>query len=186
MRQLEYYFGMRPLGAVAVVLSTALLYVAFAGLLRWYGQRLFASASSFAVAIATVLGAVVGRATLGRTPTLGGGVLALGTLFVIGTVVGQVRRSRPTPESRHRAVAVMVDGEIDRDALRSRRVDELTVWTALRSAGVRDPAEVALVVLEATGQLSVIRAGDPIHPAMLTGVRHADAVRERVGVPPGS
>ena len=186
MRQLEYYFGMRPLGAVAVVASTALLYLAFAGLLRWYGQRLFASASSFAVAIATVLGAVVGRATLGPTPTLAGGLLALGTLFVIGTIVGRIRRSRPTPDSRHRAIAVMVNGEIDRDALRSRRVDEVTVWSALRSAGVRNPAEVALVILEATGQLAVIRAGEPIHPTMLTGVRYADTLRERVAVLPGS
>ena len=183
MRQLEYYFGMRPLGAAAVVVSTTLLYLAFTGILRWYGQRLFASASSFAVAIATVLGAVVGRATLGRTPTLGGGLLALGTLFLVATLVGRVRRSRTTSEGRHRAVAVLVDGEVDREALRRCRIGEPTLWSALRSAGVRSPDEVALAVLEANGQLSVIRAGEPVHPALLTGVRYADAVRQRVGGP---
>ena len=43
------------------------------------------------------------------------------------------------------------------------------LWSALRSAGVRDPAEVALVVLEQNGTFSILRAGEHIHPAALTG-----------------
>lgn len=181
MSDLNYYVGIHWLGAVAVVVSTVLLYFAFAAIIGWSGQRLFASPSSFDLAIVTVLGAIVGRAILGQVPTLSGGLLALATLFTLEALTGRVRRSDAVRNrQRHRATAVMVAGRVDRQAMRRHHVDEAGLWSALRSAGVRDPHEVALVVLEQTGRFSVLRRGEPVHPAALTGVRHADDVRHQL------
>ncbi|MEZ5184462.1 MAG: DUF421 domain-containing protein [Candidatus Nanopelagicales bacterium] len=181
MEILNYYLGIHPIGALAIVLSTVLLYFSFALLLRWYGQRMYASPSSLDLAVVTVLGAIVGRAILGRVPTLAGGLLALAVLFGLEAIVGRVRRTEAVrTRGRHRAVAVMVDGRIDRTEMHRHHLDDNVLWSALRGAGVRNPADAALVVLEQNGRFSVLRAGEPIHPAALTGVRHANELRARL------
>lgn len=178
MDDLGYYLGIDPLGALATVIATVLLYLSFAALLRWWGQRIFASPSSFDLAVVTVLGAIVGRAILGMTPTLSGAVIAIGTLIACEYAVGRVRRTARRGLRRHRAVAVMVAGRVDREVLRRYDVDDVSLWSALRSAGLSDPHRAALVVLESTGRFSVLVG--LVHEAALTGVRHADVVRERL------
>lgn len=176
---LVYYLGLDPLAALAVVLSTTVLYYVFVLLLVRTGQRLQASGTSLELAVIAVLGAVVGRALLGPTPTLSGGLLALATLFVLERLSGRVGRSA-TRVIRRRAVAVVVAGQPDRAVLRLLGVDDAALWAALRGVGVRSLSEVVLVVVERSGKWSVLRAGDPVHPAALTGVRDATTVRERL------
>lgn len=183
MNGIGYYLGMEPLGAVAIVLSTCLLYAAFAFILEHFGQRLYASPSSFELAVVAVLGAIVGRAILGQVPTLSGGLLALVTLFLLEQLAGRVRRSeRMRSRQRHRAVAVMVNGSVDRAQLHQRGLDETLLWSALRRAGVGHPSQVTLAVLERDGSISVLRSDLQVHPAALTGVRHATELRSRIGM----
>ena len=107
MGDFGYYLGIHPLGALATVIATVLLYFSFAAMLRWWGQRIFASPSSFDLAVVTVLGAIVGRAILGMTPTLSGALIALTTLLVCEYAVGRVRRTARRGLRRNRAVAVI-------------------------------------------------------------------------------
>lgn len=181
MDDLGHYLGMHPLGALAIVISTVVMYSAFALLLSRFGQRMYASPSSLDLAVVTVLGAIVGRAILGQVPTLSGGLLALATLFLLETIGGRVRRiERLKARQRHRATAVMVNGRIDRAELRKHGLDETALWSALRQGGIVHPDQVALVVLERGGRLSVMRAGQPVHPAVLTGVRRASEIRAQL------
>lgn len=181
MDDITFYLGMHPVGALAIVVSTILLYVAFATYLNHAGQRLYASPSSLDLAIVTVIGAIVGRAILGEVPTLSGGLLALGTLFALETIGGRVRRSdRMQSRRRHRAVAVMVAGQVDRRELHGLGLDEAVLWSALRGAGIASPREVALVVVEQDGGFTVLRRGQEVHPAALTGVRHSGELLERL------
>ncbi len=184
--RLQFYLGITLFGALAIVISTVVLYLCFAAILNRWGQRLFASPSSLDLAVVTVLGAIVGRSILGKVPTLTGGVLALATLIGIEAVTGRVGHTlRRSEQGHHRAVAVMVHGKVERTVLRHYRVDETAVWAALRAAGVRHPHEAALVVLEANGRFSVTRRGEAIHPALLSGVRGATELRERLALDPG-
>jgi uncharacterized membrane protein YcaP (DUF421 family) len=180
MSDLGYYLGIHPLGALATVIATVLLYLSFGWILRTRGQRLFASPSSFDLAVVTVLGAIVGRATMGRNPTLSGAVIALGTLLVCERLAGKVRRAISLESRTHRAVAVMVAGQADEDMLAQFHVDDASLWSALRTAGVGAPQDVGLVVLESNGQFSVLRSDAPIHASALIGVRDGDAVHERL------
>lgn len=181
MDELMYYLGMHPMGAVAIVLSTILLYTAFTLLLSRLGQRLYASPSSLELAVVTVLGAIVGRAILGHVPTLSGGLLALATLFTIEYLAGRVRRTeRIQARQQNRATAVMVHGRVERAELRKHGLDEAALWSALRLSGVSHPSQVALVVLERGGRFSVVREGQEVHPAALTGVRGASELRDQL------
>ena len=181
MNNIGFYLGMHPVGAFAIVVSTILLYVAFAAYLSHAGQRLYSSPSSLDLAIVTVVGAIVGRAILGQVPTLSGGLLALGTLFLLETVGGRLRRSdRMQAHRRHRAVAVMVAGQVDRRELHRLGLDDGVLWSALRGAGISSPREVALVVVEQDGGFTVLRRGQEVHPAALTGVRHSEELLARL------
>ncbi|WP_323793570.1 DUF421 domain-containing protein [Nocardioides sp.] len=183
MDDLAYYLGISPFGALAVVISTIVLYGAITSLLSRAGQRLYASPSSLDLAVVTVLGAIVGRSILGQVPTLSGGLLALGTLFLVECVAGRVRRSaRMVARRRHRAVAVMVAGQVQRGDLARLGLDESALWSALRGAGVRTPQEVAVAVVEADGRFTVLRTGEELelHPAALTGVKQSGELLERL------
>ena len=177
MRELGYYLGIHPVGALATVIATVLLYFCFVWVLRTWGQRISASPSSLDLAVVAVVGAMVGRATMGRNPTLAGGLVALATLLLCQSVAGLVRNATG---GGPRAVAVMVAGQTDREMLDRYRIDHRSLWSALRSAGVTDPREVALVVLEPHGQFSVLRSGSPIHASALAGVRRGDRVLDRL------
>ncbi len=181
MDDITFYLGFHPVGALAIVVSTVLLYVAFATYLNHAGQRLYASPSSLDLAIVTVVGAIVGRSILGQVPTLSGGLLALVTLFALESVGGRVRRSeRMQARRRQRAVAVMVAGQVDRSELHRLGLDEAVLWSALRGAGIGSPREVALAVVEQDGGFTVLRRGQEVHPAALTGVRHSKELLDRL------
>lgn len=183
MRDLWHYIGITPAGAVAVVLSTVTIYFVFGGVLRLWGQRLYSSPRSLDLAIVTVLGAIVGRSTMGHVPTLSGGLIALGTLATLEVLFRTLRRL-PLPQLTHqsqgRAVVLVVAGKIQSETMRTYGLTMPMLWSSLRLAGVSHLAQAALVVLEPSGQISVVRAGQPIHPRALIGVRGAHRVQEQL------
>ncbi len=182
---LSYYLGITRGGAVAVVVSTLTLYFAFGGLLRLWGQRLYSSPRSVDLAVATVLGAIVGRATIGHMPTLAGGLIALGTLATLELFFRMMRRlplprlHRPASPSA-RGVVLAVAGKVRADTVRGYGLTMPVLWSALRQAGVSHPSQVAVAILEPRGRISVLRTGQPIHPSALTGVRGAHTVLEQL------
>lgn len=191
---LQYYFGLSAQNALATVISTAVLYYVFVAVLSLSGQRLMSAPTSLELAVVTVLGAVVGRSLLGPEPSLGTGLVAIATLFSLESISGRLRtlrsrqlaRSAPSEDraDRAKAVALVVAGRPVNEELSRRRVTEVALWSVLRQHGIRSYAEVALVVLERSGRFSVLRTGEPIHPAALAGVRDANGIRRRLDASP--
>jgi uncharacterized membrane protein YcaP (DUF421 family) len=157
---------------VAVVLTTAVMYLALVVLLRVWGSRLLASPASHTMATVVVLGAIVGRASLSLEPDLEAGVLALGTVLVLMHVVGRALERG----ARRPAEPLVVAGRVRADSLRRLHLTETDLWSRLRSAGVGRLHGVALVLLEPSGELSVFRDGDPLDRAAVVDVRGAGAM----------
>ncbi|GGK76035.1 YetF domain-containing protein [Ornithinimicrobium pekingense] len=184
MQDLWYHLGITPAGAVGVVVSTLTMYFVFGAVLRLWGQRLYSSPRSVDLAVVTVLGAIVGRSTMGHVPTLAGGLLALGTLGAIEVAFHGLRRlpipqlRRPTP--RARAVVLAVAGKVRTEALHTYGLTMPMLWSAMRQAGVSHPSQVALAVLEPQGRISVLRTGQPIHPRALMGVKGSHTVMQQL------
>ena len=158
--------------ALAVVATTVVMYLLLTVVLRTWGHRLSGGRASSTVALAAVLGAVVGRTTLGPKPDLEGGVLVLATLLVSERVALALRRS----EARDRAVPLVVDGQVDRAELARQGLREADLWSELRARGVTTLGDVGIVVLEPSGSISVVRRDQPVDPEALTGVRGADGL----------
>lgn len=68
-------------------------------------------------------------------------------------------------------VLLMRDGKFLRKAMRETRVAESDVRAKMREANVLDPDRIRAVVLESTGDLSVLH-GDRLDPSLLETVRN--------------
>ncbi|PYF98309.1 Uncharacterized membrane protein YcaP, DUF421 family [Georgenia satyanarayanai] len=180
VQELVGNLGISAGAAVSVVVSTTVLYLSFIVLTRSLGQRVLAGFSGFDIVVVIVLGAVLGRAILGHSPTLAAGLIAVVTLLALEGALGWMS-SRPRWErlANNAPVLLMAGSEVLWRELRRTHVTESQLRSRLRQAGIRSDAEVAAVVLEPTGTLSVLRRGEPIAPAMLGGVRGAERM------PPG-
>lgn len=164
--------------AGAVVVSALAIYVTLLVLLRVVGQRSLASMSSFDFAAAVAIGAVMGRAILGYSPTLLAGVIGLTTLFCVQVLFGLVRRSPRLQRALNTPpILLMAHGRLLPDNLRRAHVVEDELREKLRLSGVRCYEDVACMVLERTGAVSIIRSGQPIASDVVADVVGAEALR---------
>lgn len=173
----EELLGITGFQALTIVLATVAMYAFLLVLLRVLGQRVSARLSTYDMAAIIIIGAIAGRATLGHTPTLAGGVVALLTLFSMRAVLGLLRLNpRGNSIINNPPIVVMAGTTIFLDALREAHVSENELWMALRQAGVRNDDEIAAVVLEPNGKFSVLRRGVPIDPRILAHTRGQDRI----------
>jgi uncharacterized membrane protein YcaP (DUF421 family) len=164
-----------PIGAVGVVLSAIGMYCTFLILVRLFGQRTLSNMSTFDFAAVIAMGAVAGRAILGDTPTLEAGMIGLATLFILQAVAGHLRRHRLAAAAMsNRPLLLVAGGQVLRENLVRSHIVEAELHAKLRLAGVRNTSELACVILESTGAVSILRRGEPIDPALLDGVTGAE------------
>lgn len=175
MEHLGHYLDLSPAPALAVVLTTAAMYLLLVWLLHTWGPRLLANPSSHTRATTVVLGAIVGRASLGLEPDLEAGLLALGTVLVIMLALGGLRG-----HPRERAEVIVLEGVLQLDTLRRLGLTEGDVWSRLRQAGRGSLDGLALVLLEPSGMMSLLADGMPLRREAVADVRGADQLPSRL------
>ena len=160
-----------PTEALAVAIATTGMYVALVLFVRLLGQRVLSGMSAFDLGAVIAFGSVIGRAALGESPVLGGGLVALATLIVLQGLVGILRN----PGWGYRAVSVapvllMAGSQVLEEHMRRCHVLPQELQSRLRGSGIRHPDEVAAVIFEPHGGISVLRRGQRIDPLLLSGV----------------
>ena len=166
---------------LATVLSSLAIYAVMIGLVRTVGLRSFSKMTSVDFAMTIAMGSVLASTILGATPSIPQAAVALASLFGIQWAVARLRKGTEWAENvvDNEPLLLMAGGRMLRDNMASARVTESDIWSKLREANVLDPAEVRAVVLETTGDISVLH-GDPngtaLHPCLLRSVRDADAL----------
>lgn len=169
------WLGISPLGAIAIVIATVVMYLLFVFVTRLGWQHLVGTRSAFSLALITVLGSVVARTMLGPTPTLATGIIVMTTLLLLESAtvllrrIGQVERL-----GRGNGTVVVAHGTILGEALRATRLTERDLLISLRQRGVTQLDDVAAAILESNGSFTVFREGVPIDPRLLAGVNGAD------------
>lgn len=99
-------------------------------------------------------------------------VAGMAGLFLLQHLAGRLRNSSERIEDmlQNNPVILMRDGEIIREALKATRVPENDLVAKLREANVLDLSEVRAVVLETTGDISVLH-GNKLEETLLKGVK---------------
>nr|WP_240512275.1 YetF domain-containing protein [Pseudoruegeria sp. SK021] len=141
-------------------------------LVRIVGLRSFSKMTNFDFVMTVAMGSLLAGASqsqqwTGFIQTL----TAMTSLFALQYSVSMLRYWSPRLDDlvQNTPVLLMRDGRILHDALRATRVAEEDLMAKLREANVRDLSSVRAVVLETTGNISVLH-GDRVDDALFKGV----------------
>ncbi|MGA9277015.1 DUF421 domain-containing protein [Ilumatobacter sp.] len=156
--------------AVSIVLSALLMMIAVIGIIRIIGLRSLSKMSSFDFAVTVAIGSITASTVTTTTP-LANGALAIAALLVVQAVIAVLRRRASFGKVvDNEPVLLMSEGVVIDDALTRCRVTESDVRAKLREANALDLSSVRAVVLETTGDISVLHGTGPIDPVLLRGV----------------
>ncbi len=173
------------LGIVAV--KALLTYAALVVFVRVAGLRAFSKMSSFDFAVTVAFGSVLASAVLAPQPPLPQVVFALAILMALQAIVAWARKWDVVARCvDNEPLLLMAGSEVLEDNLRSAQVTRKDLAEKLREASVVDMRQVRAVVMETTGDISVLKAdpGDPpLDPQILAGVRDAERLFAGAGHP---
>jgi uncharacterized membrane protein YcaP (DUF421 family) len=146
-------------GVGRVVLSGTVAYVALVALLRVSGKRTLSKMNAFDLVVTVGLGSTLATVVTSKQLPLVEGLVALALLVALQLAVAfassRSRRFNAIVKSRPRVV--FHDGSFARAAMRDERITEDEIRAAIREASVADVSEVESVVLESSGEISVVR-----------------------------
>ncbi|MBX9471417.1 DUF421 domain-containing protein [Microcella sp.] len=142
-----------------VVLVGTAAYGALVLVLRVSGKRTLSQLNAFDFIVTVALGSTLATILLSSDVSFTEGLIAIALLVTLQWVVAIIASRWPGARSAitsHPRV-VLRDGQFDADALAACRLAEADVRQAVRASGSGDVADIAVVVLETNGTLSVIR-----------------------------
>lgn len=165
------------LGTLAI--SALGIYVAVLVIVRINGLRSFSKMSSVDFVVTIAVGSIV-ASVAATTTSLASGVVAVVVLFGAQFVATTLRRHDRGVLDNHPEV-LMIGAQPLHDVMARRRVTVGDIQGKLREADAISLDDVICVVLEATGDVSVVtrRSGEEIDPWVLENVAGGDAVLAR-------
>ncbi|MCA1789569.1 MAG: DUF421 domain-containing protein [Thioalkalivibrio sp.] len=164
-------------GPAALVVTSALgIYLTMLVLTRIVGLRSFSKISSFDFPVTVAIGSVLAATIISSDPPLARAAIALAVLFGMQTAVGWLRtRSDMVRRTVDNAPLLLMDGErILHENLRKAKVTEADLRGKLREANVLRLEQIRAVVMESTGDVSVLHGeadGPALDPRLLEGIR---------------
>lgn len=164
--------------ALMVVVSAVGIYLALMLLTRMAGLRSFAKISGFDFAVTVAIGSVVATTILTDDPPLLQAAVGLASLYALQMLVAVLRQRLPLARDVvENPPLLLMDGDrVLWENLRASRMTEGDLRAKLREANVLDPAEIRAVVMESTGDVSVLHGepgGTPLDAGLLEDVRGA-------------
>lgn len=158
-----------------IVASVAAAYLAMIVYTRIAGLRSFAKMSGFDFAATIAIGSIAATTAVSSNVSIASGVVALGTLYALQALVAwlRVRWTRLQRVVDNAPLVLMEGPEVLHENLAAGQLTVDDLRGKLREFGVMRREQVHLVVLETTGDLSVLTGGpeDLVEPWLLEDVR---------------
>lgn len=151
-----------------IALVGPLAYGSLVLFLRLSGKRTLAKLNAFDFVVTVALGSTLATVLLSSDVSFAEGALGLGLLIALQYVVATASRRLPAVRRlvKSEPQVVVRNGALLHDVLRKERLNVEEVHQALRQSGIAEMAEVAAVVLETDGSLSILTTAGPGAPAM--------------------
>jgi uncharacterized membrane protein YcaP (DUF421 family) len=167
-------------GLGRVLLVGTLAYVALVFLLRISGKRTLSKLNAFDLVVTVALGSTLATVLLSNSVALAEGVLALGLLISLQYAITWLSVRSPGFQTLIVAepTLLMHRGRFLEGAMQAERITREEILAALRASGAAEPQDIAAVVLETDGTLSVVAQADTTAAAgTLDTVRRLDDAR---------
>jgi uncharacterized membrane protein YcaP (DUF421 family) len=163
----------------AVVLTTLGIFMCVILLTRLAGLRSFSKMSSFDFAITVAIGSTIASTVVLESVSLLKGTVALAALYTtqFGAAVLRERWSLVGSVIDNDGLLLMAGEEIIDDNLHKAQMTRGDLRAKLRESNVIHFSQVRAVVMETTGDVSVLHAGPDgpdLDPELLAGVRDAE------------
>lgn len=155
-----------------VVVSSIAIFAAVIIVVRVNGLRSFSKMSSFDFAVTVAIGSLIASVAIGASSLLNG-LIALVVIIGSQRLIARARRKTEIEAILDNTPTLLMVGDrmIDEHLART-RVTQADVRAKLRAANVLDLSQVKAVVLETTGDLSVLHgdADRQLDPDLFEGV----------------
>lgn len=160
-----------------IIVATLGVFLTVITYTRVAGLRSFSKMSGFDFAMTIAVGSLMATVALTKAPLIQG-MVALAVLYFIQVAIALLRKLSFFKNLVDNQPLLLMDGSrMLYDNMSKARVTETDITSKLREANVKDLSTVRAVVLETTGDISVLHGEGPIDPALLGNVR-GTAVRK--------
>ena len=148
--------------APQVFVSVLAVYVIILTLIRIRGLRSLSKMSPGDFITTLAIGSIFGASVLNPEPSVAVTGTALVSIFLIQVVVTKLRRSTSwvQPLLSNAPLLIMKDGEVLSENLASTDISEGELRAKLREANVVKLSQVLAVIVEGTGDVSVLHSDD--------------------------
>jgi uncharacterized membrane protein YcaP (DUF421 family) len=142
---------------------------------RIIGLRSFAKFTAYDFAFTVAIGSII-SSTLTSSTSVAHGAVAIVSLLLLTFIFSFLQRAFKKLSSliSNKPLLLMDGGEILHENLKYARIEKTQLIAKLREANVIDYSQVKAVVLEATGDISVLHSSDKaveLNQELLEGVR---------------
>ena len=159
-----------------VLIIGSVSYAALVVVLRVSGKRTLGQLNAFdfivTVAFGSTLATILLRSDVAFLEGLTALLLLAGLQSIVAWASAHVPGARPAVTSK--PVVLVVSGELQHSQLRRNRLSESEVLQAVRATGSGDLSDIAAVVLETNGTMSVITESKAGDGSALKGVQGAE------------
>lgn len=161
-----------------IFLSTVGIFITVITYTRIAGLRSFSKMSSFDFAMTVAVGSII--ATIAVTQaSLVEGMVALAGLYILQVIIAVLRRFNFMKQIvDNTPTLLMIDGKMLTQNMNRSRVTEKDILSKLREANVSNIDNVRAVVLETTGDISILHGDGKLDPRLFEGVKNSDLIEK--------
>lgn len=148
-----------------VILTTVGIYIALIVFTRIAGLRSFSKMSSFDFAVTVAIGSLIASTILTKNPPLLQAIAALATMYILQITVAKFRGISPSLQAAvdNEPLLLMRGTDVLDNNLKEAKVTYDDLRAKLREANVTQLSQVKAVVMETTGDISVLHHSDTEH-----------------------
>lgn len=138
---------------------TILAYICLIIILRLSGKRTLAKMNAFDFIVTVALGSCLATVSLNKNVALIDGVLVFVLLIFLQYIITTLSTKFELVKNiiTNKPTLLVYKGEILKDVMKKERITKDELFAAARSSGVTQLEDLAIVVLETTGDITVIK-----------------------------
>lgn len=143
---------------VRIIGSAVSVYLFIVLFIRLFGKKELAQLSVVDLVFILLISNAVQNAMVGDNTSLGGGLVAAGSLFVVNYLMKYLQYLFPRFSKlvQGKALMLVYKGNIDESHLQKAKISHEELMEAIREHGISTIAEVDLAILEVDGNISVL------------------------------
>lgn len=156
------------------LILTILGYISMVFLLRVSGKRTLSKMNAFDFIVTIALGSSLSSVALSKNITLADGILVFFLFIFLQFIISwlSVRFSPVKNIVTSKPSLLLYKGEILTEVLKKERISKDELYLSARENGISNLQEIDIIVLETTGDMTIIKNLDAKNPDSLKDVRY--------------